>query len=816
MRMEKLKTVRKWILICSTFFLVFCQAVSARLLLENETAVSVKKMIESVNDYWQATHPVPGNAFWHTAAYHTGNMAAYVITGKKDYRLYSEKWAEFNQWKGAKSTDIKQWKYNYGESDEYVLFGDWQICFQTYIDLYNLDPEDKKIARAREVMEYQMSTPFADYWWWADGLYMVMPVMTKLYRVTGNAMYLDKLDEYFTSAKALMYDGEKALFYRDEKYVFPEHKTKNGKKDFWARGNGWVFAALAKVLNDLPETDFRRENYIRIFRSMAEALKSAQLKEGYWSRSLLDSDHAPGYETSGTAFFTYGYLWGINHHILDRKTYLPVVDKAWGYLTRIALQPDGKIGYVQPIGERADQHQDVGPQTTADFGVGAFLLAASEAVRFLEDEVVVSTRCFTKIPTERVSEEIHPLAFAGNSVNAVVFRKNSLVTHGHYQFMAYYDDAGYLCLGKRKQGRKQWKVYRTNYTGNIRDAHNSISIMTDGDGYLHICWDHHGNALNYARSVEPLSLMPGEKQSMTSIAEQKVTYPEFYSLPAGDLIFMSRDGSSGKGNLSIKKYDVRLKHWTQLHKNLIDGEGRRNAYWQACTDSKGIIHLSWVWRESPDVASNHDLCYARSLDGGVTWEDAGGNRYRLPITSATAEYVCRIPQNSELINQTSMTVDKNGFPYIATYYKNGDSYVPQYHVVYRDESGWRSLNAGFRKTPFSLKGTGTKSIPVSRPQILVDESKKGKRIILVFRDVERNGKVSAAMCTDVESNRWVIRDITDYSVGDWEPAYDTELWKREGILQLYVQRIKQVDGEGLSSFPAQPVSVLTVPLKSWR
>ena len=118
---------------------------------------------------------------------------------------------------------------------------------------------------------------------------------------------------------------------------------------------------------------------------MAESIAASQQPEGYWSRSLLDSAQAPGRETSGTAFFTYGILWGINNGYLSENDFKPVIDKAWNYLSTIALQEDGKIGYVQPIGERADQHKNVGPETTANFGVGAFLLAASEYVRYLEE-----------------------------------------------------------------------------------------------------------------------------------------------------------------------------------------------------------------------------------------------------------------------------------------------------------------------------------------------------------------------------------------------------------------------------------------------
>ena len=108
----------------------------------------------------------------------------------------------------------------------------------------------------------------------------------------------------------------------------------------------------------------------------------SQQENGYWSRSILDEDHAPGYETSGTAFFTYGFLGGVNNGFLEESMYKPVIDKAWIYLTETAMNEEGRVGYVQPIGERADQHKNVGPETTADFGVGAFLLAASEMYKY--------------------------------------------------------------------------------------------------------------------------------------------------------------------------------------------------------------------------------------------------------------------------------------------------------------------------------------------------------------------------------------------------------------------------------------------------
>lgn len=361
------------------FFFSSCAA--KKVVSQKEEVISI---IQQVNNYWQKNNPVHGRAFWDNAAYHTGNMEAYFVTKNPEYLKFSEDWAIHNEWKGAKSNDKSKWKYTYGETDEYVLFGDFQICFQVYADLYTIQQDPVKIARAIEVMEYQMSTSQNDYWWWADGLYMVMPVMTKLYKITRNEVYLQKLKEYLNYSDSIMYDEEARLYYRDAKYVYPKHKTLSGKKDFWARGDGWVFAGLAKVLNDLPPNHADRNRYVSRFKAMAESIAACQQPEGYWTRSMLDATHAPGPETSGTAFFTYGLLWGMNNRILDNSVYQPVVEKSWNYLTKTALQSDGKVGYVQPIGEKAIPGQVVDANSTANFGVGAFLLAASEMVRYIK------------------------------------------------------------------------------------------------------------------------------------------------------------------------------------------------------------------------------------------------------------------------------------------------------------------------------------------------------------------------------------------------------------------------------------------------
>ena len=395
--------------------------------------------------------------------------------------------------------------------------------------------------------------------------------------------------------------------------------------------------------------------------------------------------------------------------------------------------------------------------------------------------------------------------WANNSVNATVFRKNSLVSLGDAQYIAYYDPAGILTLGKRRLGNPAWTIQQTPYRGRVADAHNVISIMVDGQGYLHVAWDHHGTPLRYARGVAPGSLELGEKRPMTGENEGNVTYPEFFRLPDGNLIFMYRDGASGNGNLVMNRLDATTGQWTRLHSNLIDGQGQRNAYWQACVDADGAIHLSWVWRETWDVATNHDLCYARSRDGGVTWENSRGEPYRLPIRAADAEYAWRVPQGSELINQTSMCADDNGRPYIATYWRDRESTVPQFRVVWLDDGTWRANNLGLRSTPFSLKGGGTKRVPVSRPQVVA-----GRSLLVIFRDEERGDGIYIARCDAPRSNAWKVTRLLSSPVGSWEPTYDTELWRARGILHLFVQRVEQVDGEGQANVPPTMISVLEV------
>lgn len=251
---------------------------------------------------------------------------------------------------------------------------------------------------------------------------------------------------------------------------------------------------------------------------------------------------------------------------------------------------------------------------------------------------------------------------------------------------------------------------------------------------------------------------------------------------------------------------MKTRKWSCVQDILIDGENKRNAYWQLYVDEQGAIHLSWVWRETYMAETNHDLCYARSYDNGETWHKTSGEKYKLPIRMDNAEYACRIPQGSELINQTSMSADAEGNPYIAAYWRDPDSDVPQYRIVWHDGRQWRNRQVSRRTTPFTLKGAGTKMVPIARPRIVVE----GSEIFYLFRDAERGSKISLAYTSDAANSPWQFYDLTDFAVGAWEPSHDTELWKNKRKLHLFVQHTKQGDGEKAVKFKPQPVYVLEV------
>ena len=402
---------------------------------------------------------------------------------------------------------------------------------------------------------------------------------------------------------------------------------------------------------------------------------------------------------------------------------------------------------------------------------------------------------------------ISDTAWAGSSVNVVANIRQALFTESRTQFAAFYDADGTMVLAKRSLGADTWETRRSAYKGNVTDAHRSISLVVDGAGFVHVAWDHHGNPLNYARSVAPGSLELGPTQTMTGMLEGKVTYPQFFRLANGDILFLYRDGGSGRGSLVLSRYSTANGKWSLVQPNLIDGEGKRSPYWGMTVDKKGALNLAWIWRDSPDVASNHDLCYAHSGDGGNTWARSDGSVLKLPITAATAEYAAHIPINSNLMNSPSVAADNQGHPLVMSYWSAAVGAPPQYRILRHDGKTWQTIEGPRRTDVFSLAGAGTKRPPISRAALFVEQGGKSSSLHLIYRDDARGGRIVDAKLSVLSKGEWTESEFTTSSLGAWEPSFDPVLWARFAQVHLLVQKVEQRDGDDRSASANTPTPI---------
>jgi rhamnogalacturonyl hydrolase YesR len=220
----------------------------------------------------------------------------------------------------------------------------------------------------------QPDDPAKPVWWWCDALFMAPPVWARLYGATHDIAYLDYMDREWWITSTLLYDPQEHLFSRDA--TFLKKREANGQKLFWSRGNGWVMAGMARVLDEMPEDYPTRGKYLDQFRQMAAHVARLQGADGLWRPGLLDAQAYPLPEVSGSAFFVYALAWGINHRVLDRATYLPVVSKGWHGLLEHVYE-DGRLGSIQPIGSAPGAYSATSSYV---YGVGAFLLAGSQVI----------------------------------------------------------------------------------------------------------------------------------------------------------------------------------------------------------------------------------------------------------------------------------------------------------------------------------------------------------------------------------------------------------------------------------------------------
>ena len=299
-----------------------------------------------------------GSKDWIHGSLWTGIFATYQVTQDEKYLNAIKTWAG------------SAWDLTGGVAAR----GDNQCAAQTFFDVYLLDSKPANMVMLNgakpsfDAMLTENKTGRVE-WWWEDALFMVPPGFARLGRALNDARYFAKLNTLYWDTYAFLWNDQAGLMYRDD-------TLRNG---FWARGNGWVIAGAARVLQYLPADDPKRPDFEKLLKTMSASLKAAQGDDGCWRANLLNPNQFPNPETSGTGFFTYGIAWGINNGLLDKATYLPVVQKGWAGLNS-HVDAAGKLGYVQPVG--------AGPaaapaDSTVEYGVGAFLLAGSEAAKLL-------------------------------------------------------------------------------------------------------------------------------------------------------------------------------------------------------------------------------------------------------------------------------------------------------------------------------------------------------------------------------------------------------------------------------------------------
>ncbi len=276
--------------------------------------------------------------------------------------------------------------YNFGMlgawSPHNLMDADNVAIGEVYEELYAHSGEPGEIAPLRQRLDYQLALlqtpppPGKLVWWWCDALFMAPPVFARLSVQTGDDRYARAMDAQWWYAYDRLWSPEHRLFYRDER--FKTRTTRNGKPVFWGRGNGWVAAGLARLLDTLPADAPNRARYVATFRALIEGVAQAQRAEdGLWTANLLDPADPPGPETTGSALFAYAMAWGVNHGVLDRRAYLPRVERAWAGLAA-KIQPDGLLGFAQRAG---DQPVPSAPGDHALYGTGALLLAGVEVMK---------------------------------------------------------------------------------------------------------------------------------------------------------------------------------------------------------------------------------------------------------------------------------------------------------------------------------------------------------------------------------------------------------------------------------------------------
>lgn len=348
---------------------------------------SVLEVMQRANNYFMKKWPDPGaptfgggkersSNLWTRGVYYEGLMAMYEVDKNKAYYDYAVLWGERHNWGLRGGVETRH--------------ADNHCAGQTYIDLYNLDggKHPERIKDIKQSIDRMMATDKVDDWDWIDALQMAMPVYAKLGKLYNDTKYFERNYQMYAYTKTKhgvngLYNPQDKLWWRDKDFV-PPYAEPNGQDCYWSRGDGWVVAALVRTLDITPKSDPHYAEYLQDYKDLLSALPSIQREDGLWNVSLHDPTHFGGKEMTGSALFVYGMAYGINKGIIDRKTYLPVLLKAWNGIVTDCVQPNGFLGWVQGTGKEPKDGQPLSVSKEPDFedyGLGCLLLAGSEVYK---------------------------------------------------------------------------------------------------------------------------------------------------------------------------------------------------------------------------------------------------------------------------------------------------------------------------------------------------------------------------------------------------------------------------------------------------
>ncbi len=180
--------------------------------------------------------------------------------------------------------------YNYAlrgaKSGKAMLNADEWAIGDLYEELYARRKQPGTILPLRQRLDWglphltRQPIPQHLVWWWSDALFMAPPVLARMSAQTGDKAYLDAMDRQWWRTFARLYSPDDSLYFRDERFI--DRRDDKGRKLFWSRGNGWVMAGMARVLESMPADYGSRPRYVSTFQAMAKRVADLQRPDGLW------------------------------------------------------------------------------------------------------------------------------------------------------------------------------------------------------------------------------------------------------------------------------------------------------------------------------------------------------------------------------------------------------------------------------------------------------------------------------------------------------------------------------------------------------